>query len=220
MHPIGILALSILVTLFSQEATPAATQENVPSGSYQQTCTDISIKNGNLYAKCQDAKGKPHSAKLSRYEKCSSEIVNKNGSLQCSHAPGSPARAAAELPPGPYVESCRNARMKGNTLSAVCKSADGSERPVSLKEANRCSQGVINLNGILSCAVNDVIPPGSYMGSCKEIRLQGTMLYAECNDGKDRWMKTQLRDAHKCPGDISNYHGQLRCVEIKKVEKR
>jgi CVNH domain-containing protein len=213
MHPVGFFALSILATLFSQETTPASTQEQLPSGPYQQTCTDISIKNGNLYAKCQDDKGKLRSARLSHYEKCSAEIANKKGSLECPHGAASP-------PAGPYTESCKNAQMKGTTLYAVCKSADGAERPVSLKDANRCSQGVINLNGILSCAVSDVIPPGSYMGSCKDIRLQGTSLYAECNDGKDRWMKTQLREAQKCPGDISNYHGQLRCVDIKKVEKR
>jgi hypothetical protein len=110
--------------------------------------------------------------------------------------------------------------MKGTTLHAVCRSADGREMPVSLKDANRCSQGVANLNGVLTCVVNDVIPPGSYMATCKDIRLQGTSLYASCNDGKDRWTKAQLRDAHKCSGDIGNYHGELRCAPIKHMEKR
>lgn len=212
MHPI-IFGLTVLVTLFFQEATPSAPQPNIPTGPYQQTCSDISVKNGNLYAKCQDAKGKAHSAKLSRYEKCGSEIVNKNGNLECPSA-------ATSLPSGPYTESCKDIRMKGTTLHAVCKSIDGREMPVSLKDANRCSQGVVNLNGILSCMVNDVIPPGSYMATCKDIRMQGTTLYASCNDGKDHWAKTQLRDAYKCSGDISNYKGGLQCAPIKHMEKR
>jgi hypothetical protein len=213
MHLIGTLLLAFLTALVSQEATPAAPQANLPAGPYQQTCTEISTKSGNLYAKCADAKGKTHAAKLSRYEKCSTEIVNKNGNLECPHT-------ATSLPPGPYTESCKNAQMKGTTLHAVCRSVDGREMPVALKDANRCSQGVANMNGVLTCVVNEVIPPGSYMATCKDIRVQGTVLYASCNDGKDRWQKTQLRDAHRCPGDISNYHGDLRCVDIKKMDRR
>ena len=60
-----------------------AAQEANPAGSYQQTCSDISVKKGTLYAKCQDKKGKSHSAKLSHYEKCS-DIANKNGKLECA----------------------------------------------------------------------------------------------------------------------------------------
>jgi CVNH domain-containing protein len=213
MHPISAFTLALLAGLFWQEATPSPSQEGVPAGSYQQTCTDISVKNGNLYAKCQDAKGKAHSARLSHYEKCDGEIINKKGSLECSHAP-------AALPPGPYAESCKDPQMKGTTLHAVCRSADGREMPASLKDANRCAQGVANLNGVLTCVVNEVIPPGSYMATCKDIRVQGTTLYASCNDGQDHWRAAQLRDAHKCPGDISNYHGELRCVEIRKMERR
>jgi hypothetical protein len=209
--------LALLTALLSQEAAPASPQENLPAGSYQQTCSDISVKNGNLYAKCQDQKGKLHSAKLSHYEKCSSEIVNKNGGLECPHAAGN---AAASLPPGSYTETCKDIRMRGATLHAVCRSIDGREMPVSLKDANRCAQGVINMNGILSCAVSDVIPPGSYMATCKDIRLQGTTLYASCDNGKGRSVAAELHDAHKCSGDISNYQGKLQCAPIKHAEKR
>jgi CVNH domain len=193
-------------------------QEALPSGSYQQTCSDVSVKKGNLYAKCKDEKGKPHSAKLEHYERCGSEIVNQNGQLKCSG--GSAAAAAPGQPSGSYTETCKDIRMKGTTLYAVCRSIDGRERPTSLKDANRCSQGVINLNGILNCAVSDVIPPGSYMATCKDIRLQGTTLLASCNNGKERWLPAQLRDANKCSGDISNHEGVLRCVEVRKMERR
>src|SRR6476469_2177701 len=107
-------------------------QETNPAGSYQQTCSDISIKKGTLHANCQDTAGKSHSAKLSHYEKCS-DIANKNGKLECA---GGEKAAAPSQPAGSYTESCKNIQMKGTTLHAVCKSVDGREMPTTLKDAN------------------------------------------------------------------------------------
>lgn len=152
-----VLAMPMFLWPF---AAVVAQQESNPPGSYQQTCTDISVKKGNLYAKCQDKKGKAHSAKLSNYEKCSTEIINANGSLKCARA-NAPAQ-----PPG------------------------------------------------------SVLPPGSYLATCKDVWWQGTTLEATCNNGKDQWLPTILRNAHKCHGDIANHQGKLRCTEFKREERR
>jgi hypothetical protein len=109
--------------------------------------------------------------------------------------------------------------MKGTTLHAVCKSLDGREMPTSLKDANRCAEGVANINGILNCEASGVLPPGSYIATCKDVKLQGSVLSATCNDGKDRWRSTSLRDANKCSGDIANQNGTLRCTALNR-EKR
>src|SRR5690349_1632621 len=223
MRSISILtAIATTMALMPAAGTYAA-QENAPSGSYQQTCSDISVKKGELRANCKDEKGKTHSARLSHYERCSSDITNKNGKLECaggSSGSASHEHSAPSQPVGSYTETCKDVRMKGTTLHAVCKSIDGREMPTSLKDANRCSQGVINMDGILNCAVSDVIPPGSYTATCKDIRLRGTTLQASCNNGHDRWNPAELRDAHKCSGDIANHEGTLRCAEIKRMEKR
>jgi hypothetical protein len=50
--------------------------------------------------------------------------------------------------------------------------------------------------------------------------LQGTMLSATCNDGKDHWRSTSMRDANKCNGDIANHEGKLQCVPVRRMEKR
>jgi len=192
-----------------------AAQETNPAGSYQQTCSDISVKKGTLHANCQDTKGKSHSAKLSHYEKCS-DIANKNGKLECA---GGEKAAAPSQPAGSYTESCKNIQMKGTTLHAVCKSLDGREMPTTLKDANRCAEGVANINGILNCESSGVLPPGSYIATCKDVKLQGSMLSATCNDGKDHWRSTSMRDANKCGGDIANQNGTLRCTAINR-EKR
>jgi hypothetical protein len=109
--------------------------------------------------------------------------------------------------------------MKGTTLHAVCKSLDGRETPTSLKDANRCTDGVANVNGILNCAVSGVLPPGSYIATCKDIELLETTLYATCQDSKGRWVKTGLRDVQKCNGDIANQNGTMRCTALNR-EKR
>jgi hypothetical protein len=110
--------------------------------------------------------------------------------------------------------------MKGSTLHAICKSVDGREAPATLRDANHCAEGVVNVNGVLNCEVSDVLPPGSYISTCKDVRMQGTTLMASCNNGKDRFVAAELRDAHKCTGDIVNEKGKLKCTPIKKVERR
>jgi CVNH domain-containing protein len=192
-----------------------AAQETNPAGTYQQTCSDISVSRGALYAKCQDTKGKSHDAKLSHYEKCS-DIANNNGKLECA---GGAKAAAPSQPAGSYTDSCKNIQMKGTTLHAICKSLDGRELPTTLKDANRCAEGVANINGILNCESSGVLPPGSYIATCKDVKLQGSMLSATCNDGKDHWRSTSMRDANKCNGDIANQNGTLRCTAINR-EKR
>lgn len=211
----GNLTFLVIMVFCGFGAGLSAAQQSNPEGSYQQTCSDISVRKGNLYAKCQDAKGKSHSAKLSHYEGCS-DIANKNGKLECA---GVEKAAAPSQPAGSYTESCKNIQMKGTTLHAVCKSLDGRELPTSLKDANRCAEGVSNINGILNCEASGVLPPGSYIATCKDVKLQGAMLSATCNDGKDHWRSTTLRDANKCNGDIANQNGTLRCTALNR-EKR
>ncbi|HZI55739.1 MAG TPA: CVNH domain-containing protein [Verrucomicrobiae bacterium] len=218
MRCLRVLGLAAIMVALGLACASGSAQEANPPGSYQQTCSNISVKKGNLYAKCADEKGKTHSARLSSYESCS-DIVNKNGSLECARGERHEGHGSSQ-PPGSYMESCRDIQMKGSTLHAICRSFDGREAPTSLHDANRCAQGVVNMNGILNCEVSDVLPPGSYISSCKDVRLQGTTLVASCNNGKDRWVPAELREAHKCSGDITNHEGKLQCVPIKRMEKR
>ena len=192
----------------------SAAQQANPEGTYQQTCSDISVSRGTIYAKCQDTKGKSHSARLSHYQGCS-DIANNNGQLECAGQ----SQPVPGQPTGSYTETCRNIHMKGTTLHADCKSLDGRVLPTSLKDAGSCAEGVANINGILNCASSGVLPPGSYIATCKDVKLQGSMLSATCNDGKDHWRDTFLRDANRCNGDIANQNGTLRCTAINR-EKR
>jgi hypothetical protein len=201
---IVLLALGLVGTL--------AVAQDAPAGSYQQSCSDVSVKKGDLHAKCKDDKGKVHSAKLAGYGKCS-DIANKNGNLVCAAA-ASQGGSASGAPAGSYTQSCKDIQMKGNTLRAVCKDHTGKDTPTVLRDVNRCAQGVVNLDGFLNCET-DVLPPGSYMSNCKDPRIVGGTLYASCDNGKDKSLPAKLNNADLCTGDIENHEGNLRCVESK-----
>jgi hypothetical protein len=105
--------------------------------------------------------------------------------------------------------------MKGSTLHARCQTADGKWADAKLEKANQCSDGVINLNGILSCQTG-LLPPGSYVESCANVRVEGATLKADCRNNKDRLVATELKNANRCTGDIANKDGSLRCIAAPK----
>jgi hypothetical protein len=125
------------------------------------------------------------------------------------------ASAQAAPPPGPYNETCQAIEMKGSTLHARCQTADGKWADAKLEKANQCSDGVINLNGILSCQTG-LLPPGSYVESCANVRVEGATLKADCRNNKDRLVATELKNANRCTGDIANKDGSLRCIAAPK----
>jgi hypothetical protein len=55
------------------------------------------------------------------------------------------------------------------------------------------------------------LPAGPYQQSCRDIRIDKGMLTAECRGAGGRWDKTQLGEAHRCVGDITNNNGVLAC---------
>src|ERR1700733_9550332 len=122
MRLIRILGLIAIMAVVDETGHSLLAQGANPPGAYQQSCSGISVKKGILYAKCQDDKGKGHSTKLANYEKCGAEIVNNNGNLGCAKNGGANAESAPpSQPAGSYTETCRDIRMKGNTLHAICK---------------------------------------------------------------------------------------------------
>lgn len=126
-------------------------------------------------------------------------------------ATGPHASAQAAPPPGPYNESCQNIQMKGTTLHAKCQTADGKWADAKLANAGQCADGVINLNGILTCQAG-LLPPGSYVGTCADVRLEGTTLRASCKNSKDQSVAAELKNANQCRGDIANQNGALKCI--------
>lgn len=57
---------------------------------------------------------------------------------------------AQPAPPGSYLDSCSHVRMEGDRLFADCRREDGGWQRTVL-DVNRCSGGIANINGRLSC---------------------------------------------------------------------
>src|SRR5262249_39285648 len=64
-------------------------------------------------------------------------------------------------PPGSYQQSCRDTRMQGTTLTAVCQKARGrGEQPTALNVAH-CTGDIGNNNGQLQCSGGQPAAPVS-----------------------------------------------------------
>jgi hypothetical protein len=59
--------------------------------------------------------------------------------------------AAQGLPHGSYLSSCMGAALRGDTLVATCRRADGREQRTSLADVRRCVGDIGNNNGNLQC---------------------------------------------------------------------
>jgi hypothetical protein len=61
-----------------------------------------------------------------------------------------PAQAQG-MPQGSYLQSCRDIGVQGDTLVAVCRTADGRGQRSALATVNRCVGDIGNNNGNLQC---------------------------------------------------------------------
>ena len=234
--------LGLMMLLLGLCSMPSSAQ-SIPPGSYQQTCTDINLVNGStLAARCQDRNGEWRSTRLTNVQDCNSEIINDNGSLRCNRGGnnngyygGGYNYGQGGLPPGDYVQTCRNIRTYGNRLEAECQKRNGDWRRTSLDNIDQCRR-IVNIDGHLSCGGsgygygrgdgdNDEddqggyyrrrwqggIPPGDYAQTCRNISTDGNRLNAECQKRNGKWRRTSLDNIDECSSPIANDNGRLVC---------
>lgn len=195
--------------------------ERPPPGSYVATCRDISVEGGWLKATCQDRWGnwRPTSTTLMGCRP-GADIINDNGTIDCRAAAS--AFPEGRPPYGSYLATCRNARVGGGWLHAECQDRWGSWRPATMTVSS-CERGadIVNDNGSLACrrafsgggGGGDPAPPrGSYMMSCKDIRVTAGWLKASCRDRNGRWVDATTAVGWCSAGrDIANDDGRLTC---------
>ena len=121
------------------------------------------------------------------------------------------AAQAQSLPGGTWRETCRDPYLRGGTLGAVCMDRDGNWRESRI-DANAC-RAFENDNGRLNCARGGGgYGRGgySYQASCRDIRQDGPMIRARCQDRDGEWRTSRI-DARECRDDIANIDGRLAC---------
>jgi CVNH domain len=143
----------------------ARTAQQPPSGSYLQTCRDIGVRGSTLFATCQNTGGGWDSSELRDFQRCSGEIQNINGRLDCNTSGyrgndrgrdgdrgRNGDRGDDRVPRGSYAQTCQNISTSGNTLQASCQKRNGQWRQTSLRNYSRCGGDIINVNGRLLCS--------------------------------------------------------------------
>jgi hypothetical protein len=62
--------------------------------------------------------------------------------------------AAAQVPGGSYLQSCRDAHLQGDRLVATCRTEQGDWNRTALSNIGRCAGGVANSDGRLVCGTH------------------------------------------------------------------
>ena len=211
-----------------------------PPGTYVDTCRNIYMQGNQLVAECQKRNGDWRRTSLANADQCNGGIVNLDGRLACGgdngynggYNQGNYRRGWQNgLPPGDYVQTCRNISMNGDRLQAECQERDGDWRRTSLDNADRCN-GIANDNGRLVCGQGQGsgygygygnggrdrdsgyrggIPAGTYTQTCRNVSVQGDRLVAECQKRNGDWRQTSLDDFQRCTSAPANDDGRLVC---------
>jgi hypothetical protein len=120
--------------------------------------------------------------------------------------------SAQGLPPGSYAQTCFNVQVIDGTLLANCRRINGSVRPTSLPHAYHCHGDISNQDGRLICLEERPrVPGGSYLQSCHNAQVVDDTLFADCLRMNQTVRQTRLPYPWRCPGDIANEDGHLRC---------
>jgi hypothetical protein len=127
------MAAAAIITL----GVTAALAQQAPAGSYQKTCSDVSVSGTTLKANCKTFSGQSVQTGLDYYASCVGDLGNVNGTLACAG------------PNGSYALTCENATVKGDTLSARCKKKDGQMHDTSLKGFQGFQGNISNCDGVL-----------------------------------------------------------------------
>jgi hypothetical protein len=127
---------------------------------------------------------------------------------------GKSSTAAWDNPPGgSYQASCKNIKVRGDSLFARCKDYNNHWVDTSLADYGRCRGDISNTGGQLTCGGGQggSYPSGDYTQTCRDISVRGNTLRARCQTGNGDWVDTSMDSYSRCRSGISNINGQLRC---------
>lgn len=156
------LALLAAAGAFAAISAPALAQDrgwrpdSPPNGSYRDSCRDVTVRRGEISAQCRDNRG--NWTWTSASADCRGEMSNQNGRLVCLSSGGRPG----SLPRGSYLESCRDASVRGRELTAQCRDSRGRWNWTSANAD--CRGDMTNQNGRLVCFGGSGGPGGGGRG--------------------------------------------------------
>jgi hypothetical protein len=152
----NVLARAVIAgALFLAGLTPAGAQ-NLPGGSYQQSCVNIYTQGATLFASCTAPNGSRVASSLN-FTQCprGADIGNNAGRLGCNgggYRPGPGPGYGGGVPQGSYLQSCRHVHIAGGQLVASCSAPNGALVRTSMP-LGACRHGgdIANNSGRLGC---------------------------------------------------------------------
>ena len=132
-----IMFLSLIMLLTT---TISFSQNNLPAGSYTQTCRDCSYSNYTLNCRCKP-RSSPHIETSLFVKYCAhNTIENLDGHLRCK----------AECASGSYFQTCRNCSCGTDSMSCECEKKNHHFKQTSISLRN-CNGAISNCDGNLKC---------------------------------------------------------------------
>jgi hypothetical protein len=169
------------VSLLAASIAPAGAQ-TFPSGSYQQSCTNIHVRGDQLVATCTSSQGGRVRSSIA-LDSCRGDIANSDGQLTCN----------VDNSGNRYRRGHHNGQYGGGNYGG----GNGN-----YGDGNR-NYGGGNYGG--------AAPAGSYQQSCRSTQMRGGLLTATCPEANGNLITTSL-DVRQCDGtDIANRNGRLTC---------
>ncbi len=162
------------------QPAPQPVAVRLPPGSYAASCTDIEIDGDTLRARCPTRSGRMKTTFLGGYVYCDGDIANVDGLLSCVGG-----RVVADAPPPP--------------APPARPAPPPAPRPAAPPPAPRPTP-----------VAADPWPPGTWRSSCRDVRIVGAALTAECRENSGGW-RFAWADLEVCRGPIANDDGRLVC---------
>lgn len=222
----------ITLAIFALAVVLSSSAQDIPPGTYRDSCRSIKMHHDSLQARCKTSQGNWVRTSLNDADRCVGDITNVEGQLTCNKNGGPPQ--------GSYLQTCRDVRARYNTLSATCETSNGQWLNTSLDNFSQCQGGIVNIEGQLRCGGYDGDrdhdhdragdrdhdgdrdhggnwqggrqPQGSYVQTCRNISVQGNYLRANCQTSDGQWLDAAMDGYDQCVGDIVNYEGRLGCT--------
>jgi hypothetical protein len=180
------LSLTAAVALAAMTLGTASAQ-NVPSGSYQQSCTNIYVRGNVLTARCTAPQGNRVRSSIDLNSCRRGDIANTNGQLTCN------------------TNGYGRGRGNGNGYGNNGNNGYGNNGNNGYGNNGNNGYGNNGNNGY------GRLPAGSYQQSCTNATMNGGVLTANCPAGNGARTTSSI-NASACRGaDIANRNGRLQC---------
>jgi hypothetical protein len=178
------LLVSLIAGLgLAATALAPASAQGIPSGSYQQSCTNIRVRGDQLTARCTNPQGVAVRSSIALNSCRGGDIVNSNGQLACNNnGNGYGRRHRRDGDNGGYNNGGYNNGGYNNGNGGY----------------NNGRYGNRNVSG-------------SYQSSCTNVYMNGSTLTASCTAPNGQRITSSINPAQCRGGDIANVNGRLAC---------